>query len=340
MPCRTPYCTTLRSALTLVELLVVMAIIGILIAFLLPAIQAAREAARRASCQNNLRQIGLALLNHENVRQVLPIGARNQMIGSLATFGISWWVEVVPYLEESAIYEKFDKQGPHVGLALLHPQNGNLVDSLVIDVMRCPSSPLPPTKRVGAFQLMMPSYVGIAGASSHDGFAETRVNNCCEGDSGEISAGGVLIPNRAVRLGQVSDGISKTLAVGEASDYAVNAAGVKFRIDGGFATGWITGTQAPGTPPDYDPAFSIARRSRNITTLRYAPNTRDYDLPGIRDTHGANNPLVSTHPGGVNSLLLDGSVRFLEDEMDVDALKRMSTRDDGQEPAGGNFAPP
>src|SRR6188508_1512552 len=91
---------------TLVELLVVIAIIGILVALLLPAVQAAREAGRRAQCANNLKQIGLGLLNYEQQQKSFPPGGLRSGI-----YGHSWWVRVMPYLEETAVDARFDRKG-------------------------------------------------------------------------------------------------------------------------------------------------------------------------------------------------------------------------------------
>jgi prepilin-type processing-associated H-X9-DG protein len=126
----------------------------------------------------------------------------------------------------------------------------------------------------------------------------------------------------------MSDGLSNTIAVGEASNYAIDSAGNRKDIDGSFPVGWITGTTASGTPPNYNPGFSPT--CWNITTIRYAPNSRDYNRPGIRDNHGPNNPLMSAHSGGVHCLLADGSVRFVNETIDVMNLKRLARRDDGR----------
>ena len=313
-----------KSGFSLVELLVVILLMGMLAGLLLPAIQAAREASRKTSCANNLKQIGVALQNHVDQNGNFPIGARSQV-----TFGISWWVPILPHLEETAVFERFDLKGAHNGSAILNPTNGQLVNGLLISVMACPSSLIPTLGPAGSYKITMPSYVGISGSTDDAGFPEKRINTCCLPENkGEISAGGVLIPNRAVRLAEISDGLSNTLIVGECSDYAFGALGNTFRIDGGFPNGWITGTTAIGTPPNYHWS-SFAPPSWNVTTIRYPINTRNYNQPGIDDDRGANNPLVSAHPGGVYGLFGDGSVRFLADETDLLALKQLATRDDG-----------
>ena len=92
-----------RTGFTLVELLVVIAIIGILVAFLLPAIQAAREASRRSQCQNNLKQIGIAVQNHHDARRAFPMG-RN----GIDQKAVSWAFFILPYMEETAIYNSWD----------------------------------------------------------------------------------------------------------------------------------------------------------------------------------------------------------------------------------------
>ena len=323
-------------AFTLIELLVVIAIVGVLVALLLPAIQAARESSRRCSCANNLKQIGLALQSHESAHKKLPIGTRNiAPPDSAATIGTSWWADLLPSLEGSSIYDRLERTTPNSGFLILHPHNSNAVHNVLLPPALCPSSLIPQLKTVGSAQVMMPSYVGISGSTGFDGFEETRINICCAPqNNGEISGGGTLIPNQAVRIKQVSDGVSKTIAVGESSDFTFNSQGIIYRIDGGHTNGWLTGTKAYGTPPNYrvapDPSLPPSSNppSWNIVTVRYPLNTRQYDLPGIDQSHGANNPLVSPHPGGVNVVFLDGSQRFLTDETDLSTLKRFATRND------------
>jgi prepilin-type processing-associated H-X9-DG protein len=310
---------------------VVLAIIGVLVALLLPSIQAAREASRRAACQNNLHQIGIALEHFEGVHRRYPIGARRQLVvpSMVTTIGTSWWAELLPQLEELTIASRLDVRGPNTGWVVLHPHNGLLIDGVVIRAMFCPSSPLPQLDRVGSFRVGMPSYVGVSGAMNDDEFFEERVNDCCSpAMGGKISAGGLLIPNAAVKRRKVTDGATHTIIVGEQSSYAYTETGSPSRVDGGFPNGWLAGTVALGTPPNYDPTRTPA--SWNITTVHYPLNTREYELPGIHEARGANNPLISAHPGGVNILFLDGSARFLANEVQVSVLKRLATRDESR----------
>jgi prepilin-type N-terminal cleavage/methylation domain-containing protein/prepilin-type processing-associated H-X9-DG protein len=319
---------------TLSEVLVVAAIIGLLVALLLPAIQASRESSRRCACANNVKQVGLALLSHESAHGTLPIGARsNAPADSATTMGTAWWADVLPFLEGSSVYDRLELNTPNSGFLPLHPHNTAVVHNFLLQSAFCPSSLIPPLKAVAGAQVTMPSYVGISGSTSHEGFAEVRVNVCCAPQmTGEISAGGVLIPNQTVRIRQVTDGLSKTMVVGECSDFAFNTQGVAYRIDGGHTGGWLIGTRASGTPPNYTTSSSSTSGpnspSWNIVTIRYPINTREYERPGINDSHGANNPLVSAHPGGVNVALLDGSQRFLSDDADLSMLKSLATRDD------------
>ena len=312
-----------RSAFTLAELLVAIAIVGILVAILLPAISAARESARRSSCVNNIRQVGIALQNHEGAHKAFPAGARANI-----DLGTSWWVDLLPFLESTAVYESLDLKGINTGSVFFNTQNGPAIDRVLLSAMRCPSTPVEPFWPVNNYQVMMPSYVGISGSSDRGGFPESRNNDCCAYENpGRISGGGLLIANRAIRAKQVTDGLSSTLLVGECSDFAVTVQGKNRRVDGGFPLGWIAGTWAFGTPPNY--AVSPAPPSWNITTVEYTPNMRAYEQPGIDDNRGANNPLLSAHPGGVNCAFADGSVHLLSDEIDVWILKRLATRDDG-----------
>ena len=314
----------LRPGFTLIELLSVVTIVGIMTGLLLPALQGSRESARRATCANHLKQIALALASHESARRALPMGVHGN-----PSFGLSFWPFIMPYMEYSSAVEKLDMYNPATGAMTAN----SLVDSVVIEPLLCPSSPFAPLYLYLGVQVTMPHYVGIAGATAlSDGFPETRVTACCVPDHfvGQISGGGVLVPNQCIRFEQITDGLSKTLAVAECSDYATDATG-QIRVDAGVDIGWLGGTYEQGTPPNYGAKNtpSSPRQAWNITTIRYPPNMRDYNVPGVRRNGGANNPLLSAHPGGVNGVMVDGSVHLLSDSIDVWLLKQLATRDDG-----------
>ncbi|QEG33382.1 putative major pilin subunit [Bythopirellula goksoeyrii] len=124
-----------RSGFTLVELLVVIAIIGVLVALLLPAVQAAREAARRSQCQNNLRQLGLAALNYEHQHQQLPVGCIGYGLQDGKQLLISWNVQLLPFLEQEALAERFD-----FAVASYKEPNRQLGATLM-PMFLCPSTP-------------------------------------------------------------------------------------------------------------------------------------------------------------------------------------------------------
>jgi hypothetical protein len=136
----------------------------------------------------------------------------------------------------------------------------------------------------------------------------------------------VLVPNAVIRARQITDGMSRTFIVGEQSDFAFSQKkGFPLRIGSSWVLGWLAGTSELGTPPNY--SYWLAP-SYNLTTIRYPLNEHRYDLPGVYLDMGANNPLLSTHPNIVNLLRCDGSVQSVDDSMEVDVLKSLSTRDD------------
>ncbi len=170
---------------TLVELLVVIAIIGILVALLLPAIQAAREAARRTQCNNNLKNIALALQNYHDTYKMMPAGAqgRRTLQGTPGSnnsangrnLGPSWYFGIAPFIEQRNIYDKImATQRPGVGPCEFRygsfPNPSTVRDALrkmVPDYMRCPSSPLP-VMNTQTGNICNATYTGISGGTDID----------------------------------------------------------------------------------------------------------------------------------------------------------------------------
>lgn len=315
-----------KAGFTLVELLVVIAIIGVLVALLLPAVQAAREAARRMSCQNNLKQIGLALHNYHDTFGKLPFGGRSQN-----GWGPSWYVGVLPFVESGTVFDKFDHNGNSNGWTHDNANNKALANNLKLKWMLCPSSPLDATwDSGGGTQQVMPHYVGICGAASGTGFTESRQvtgSSCCGGSNsnGIIAVGGLLLPNKVLDLAAATDGTSNVLIVGESSSWAYEGT-TKKHVDGGYPHGWMMGFAGNGVPSE--PGGST-ERTFNLTTINYPIGFKTYGAAGVGDNRGPNNPLLSAHAGGINGVLADGSVRGFAASLDLLLLRRLATRDDG-----------
>ena len=336
----------IRRGFTLIELLVVIAIIAILVALLLPAVQQAREAARRTQCKNNLKQIGLALHNYHDNFNGFPIGSRNSVWGTSSSyFGMSWWVGLLPYLELGALSDQLTMNGRHPGSMAPTAQEGYninapLVNGLEIQAMRCPSSPVPLLRRPNDHDVVCPHYTGVAGATNDGAGGNFNANNCdrfwrVEASNGSahgvMTAGGVLVPLRSIKMRDITDGSSNTLVVGEQSDFGRNAANAPVEINNrqGFLCGTVqySPTQGDCNTPTLALVF-------NTTALRYAINTKLTTLEGIAASASSNssmnNGLFSPHKGGAQVVFADGSVRFLSENMNLRTLKCLATRDDGE----------
>jgi prepilin-type processing-associated H-X9-DG protein len=284
----------------------------------------------------------LALHNHHDVYQRFPPGgARNQApFGQLSAdntplnWGNSWLVYILPYVEQKVIYDKwqFVADSGHINATDM-----GLINGVVIPVYACPSSPLPTqwadqqyadTKRMGVH------YVGVSGAVDTliPNFTESRYNTF--GGAGIIGGGGVLIPNGKLRFADITDGSSNVMVVSEHGNHMYSADGSRKDWRGGQPWGWTIGVQFGGVPPN---AGTGLERAFNLVTIRYRINQNKGWSNGNGDCSqgvcydsGANTPINSAHPGGVNTLLGDGSVRFLGDTLPIDLLARLATRDDGQ----------
>ncbi len=339
--------TARRQAFTLIELLVVIAIMAVLIALLVPAVQKVREAAARTQCLNNLKQIGLAMHMYHDVAGRLPPGAANDLPpygkASSAGWGSSWWVYLLPFLEQGPLAAKWQFTGSS---GYNNANNLAAASGLYVPVMFCPSSPLlktgAPSRNTAGQIIPLAHYTGIAGfwngnpvtvGSFHD--PRTSYWNCCDGGTGWYSFGGVLFGQSRVRFMDISDGTSNTLLVGEESDYLRFTDGTKVDIRSGGLYGWTMG--AVNTPASYPTV--IDARQFNTQTLRYGINqilddsnstTNDNGAhPGGTDLN-ANMPIRSAHVGGANVLCCDGSARWLTNSTSLSVLGMLAIRDDNQ----------
>jgi len=302
----------LRPGFTLVELLVVIAIIGVLVALLLPAVQAAREAARRTQCTNNLKQLGLALLNYESAHGSFPPGAiginpdTGQYDGRIRTPFIAF---LLPYYEEGARFEAYDfTQHWYV-------QDGSLLGSFQ-STWQCPSD-----------EIRQARGAGDANAAGRPGrfFDEYRGNYGLNWGEATYMRQRKKAPfwlEYGARIAEITDGTSNTLALLEM-------------------------LQAVGLSPE-DPESVVDRRARiwceasscyQIMT-RLTPNSSgpdngacidrpDLDMPCINsgwEAHPHYMVTRSRHPGGVNVTMCDGSVHFLTDSINLDTFRTFSSQ--------------
>ncbi len=306
---------------TLVELLVVIAIIGILVALLLPAVQMAREAARRMQCSNNLKQVGLAILNYEASVGSFPSGGLATGAGS---YGHSWWVRILPFAEQSAVYEKFDQKGTTTGWLAGGSWNGNQINRDLLRLvefalMDCPSSELPRQVLTGTdygeADIMSAMYTGISGATDHS-TAEDRLSNPSDG---RICYGGVLIVHDAVKMAEIIDGTTNTIMVGEQSGWCRSAVGKKADCRSDCWHGLAMGPRPNGG----------SNRHFNLTCMVHGINENSMSGLGVSGNCGPNRPIQSAHPDGAHVLRADGSVHFMAETTEVQLLYNLANRDDG-----------
>ena len=293
-----------KSGFTLVELLVVIAIIGILVGLLLPAVQAAREAARRMQCSNNLKQHGLALLNYESTYKRFPIGftdtaATNAM---LRDGGWSWMCAILPYIEQNSLYSTLDLK--------LHPYGtgsnaANVAACAVpLSAFRCPSDIAPRTapsnsgNANGTAALAVTSYAGVLG--SFDGqWCQVSGTTNVEG----VRNRGLLVVNSSRKIGEVTDGTSNVLAVGEVSWRPLNAA------RNGSNRQYILGNITTGGGP-----LCTSNGANNNGPHLHLRATR-HKLNGPLATGTKHKAFHSYHTGGGNFVFVDGSVHFISDSI-------------------------
>ena len=332
---------TRPAGFTLVELLVVIAIIGTLVGLLLPAVQAAREAARRMGCQNNLKQLGLALANHESAKRAFP--SSRGWDGNPDSSALEWSAQarLLPYLEDLQVGAQIERNLTTSYDTATLADGSTLISSLRIPVLLCPTEPNDKPIIDGAERHYPLTY----GINMGPWFVFDQISK--NGGDGAFQV------NRALKPSQFADGLSKTLAFAEikaCTSYlrnsdalttlaapaptlpaALNGYGGDQKQEGGH-TEWVDGkTNQTG--------FTAAFPPNTVVPISINGFTVDGDWTNRRECTSATIPTYaaitsrSYHPAAVNAAMTDGSVRTVANGADATAWKAMATRAGG-EPTG------
>lgn len=346
-----------RKGFTLVELLVVITIIGILVGLLLPAVQQAREAARRAQCQNNMRQIGLGILNFESSFQRLPRSGEH-----LATFGAttyktqdyqSLFTLILPYLDQQAVFESYNlgerhNEGTNAVAATVGDAGGAVIPSLL-----CPSNPLRPEPRdsegYGCTDYAPFPYVQVKSSTA-------TITGLAVGFYPAALTAAKYNANAYYNFTPASPAISSSKAF--QLDTTPNLAAIGFDLYAGGArmsatTDGLSNTYfvyedvgrnetmdgTGGSPNSYlDPIDNLPRRHWRWSEPDCASgaskvinnNSKPYGgpptCPWTAHDCGPNNEMFSFHPGGAHALMGDGSVKFMAERINLRVLFSLGTR--------------
>jgi len=315
-----------RLAFTLIELLVVVAILAVLVGLLVPAVQKVRDAANRMSCQNNLKQIGIALHNHHDSLGALPTQGDYRQLGGMVYWSL--FTRILPYVEQENLQKLIDfnrpiSQQPEVAKKRIRTY---LCPSEINDRERPDSPtfthyPLNYSANNGTWHIMQPP-AGV-------------------GD-------GVFVVNGATRLSDIRDGTSNTLGIAEVKTFTPyfrecanpGVAGVPAPANPGGLAGYWGGGEFKMDSGHTE--WVDGRVHQTGFTTTFPPNTRvphsfggqvfDVDFNSNREGRSASLPTYaavtsrSHHVGGVNVLLMDGSCRFVQNGIAPDTWRALGTR--------------
>ncbi len=306
---------TKRHGFTLVELLVVIAIIGILIALLLPAVQSAREAARRTQCMNNIKQLALACHTYHDQNKFFPPSINypgNEDPASSSKFGPNWVILVLPFMEQQALYGTFNFAQP-----ISHTTN-QVARNVRLAPMVCPTEA---SRHSTPFEMAVDGGVWARGnyaANACLAFANKSFRNCVGPGTmwGNELYQGVMGANVSLRIGDIGDGSSNTIMLGEVRVGIVPAdrRGTWAMSAAGASSLWGHGSDDAIGPNNCLAASDNIRGCGQIISQAGGESVLQQEC--MTCCSGCNNDQATTrsmHPGGVFVAMADASGRFISD---------------------------
>jgi prepilin-type N-terminal cleavage/methylation domain-containing protein len=338
-----------RRAFTLIELLVVIAIIAVLIALLLPAVQAAREAARRAQCINNLKQIGLAVMNYESSNGSFPIGAKYTSWGT-------WYHFVLPFMEGNAVMNSYNFQGSscsNPAISYSGPENATATSARV-NSFTCPSdqNETPLAGALPGFAVVSGNYVANYGGCG-TGYFQSQATigtvtvpflgapfSWVNAAPPSCGASPVVPGATTCKLASIIDGTSNTLLASETmqgQDFGgkTDLRGfIQYGSSSGFSA--LLGPNSP-LPDDLNAAVYCANQSPNppcefrdaspsLTGIKFVDPSGNTTTLRTGDQYAAR----SRHSGGVNAVNCDGSVHFYKNTININIWRALASTRGGE----------
>jgi prepilin-type N-terminal cleavage/methylation domain-containing protein len=316
----------LRRAFTLVELLVVIGIIGVLVALLVPAVQSSRAAASRSSCANNLRQIGIAAHNYDAAHKAFPAGSIAKEFPAEPQHAWTFYrwsalAQLLPFLENSTLYDTLDLSFPLYGSNFqVRPENAQPVKQVVVEFL-CPADEL----RRLSDEFGPSNYAACAGSGDRGGTPR--------------DADGVFFVNSQTRMGQITDGASKTALFSESllgdprSGNHDPQREYKFSFLAPISDALCAGSVQWNVSDPRGFSWANGEFRTTLYNHRATPNSTTPDCIGVQiggDVKTRYTPYGwrtarSSHAGGVNLVRADGSLQFVSDEVAAEVWRAPST---------------
>jgi prepilin-type N-terminal cleavage/methylation domain-containing protein/prepilin-type processing-associated H-X9-DG protein len=296
-----PMSSVRRSGFTLIELLVVIAIIAILIALLVPAVQKVRAAAARTQCQNNLKQIALAMHGHHDAKKYFPSAFETAPSAATPLPGWGWGAFILPYIDQGPLYQSLGiDTGSTFGGGVNPAGTASAQSQLRLAVYRCPGNS-DGDLNTQRFNHATSNYRAVSGQRTGTTFANWAENQ---------DQGGVFFQNSRMKIARITDGTSNTLMVGECV-FDMQGTPNKWGAIWVGMTGYVsTGTTGIG-----------ARVSDVMWFID--------DGAGSKINGTDAQAFSSKHTGGAQFAFCDGTVRFFQEGGNLATLRNLAGRDDG-----------